>query len=57
MSTPNEVVWIEKKLGNESFLERAPADVVAKERGKLADLQGELGLLESGLERLSEVEG
>jgi valyl-tRNA synthetase len=52
-----DVARIEKKLGNESFLERAPADVVAKERGKLADLQGELGLLESGLERLSEVEG
>jgi hypothetical protein len=31
--------------------------VVAKERGKLDDLHGELGLLQSGLDRLSEVEG
>jgi len=52
-----DVARIEKKLGNESFLERAPAEVVDKERGKLEDLQGELGLLQSGLERLSEVEG
>ncbi|MDG1401255.1 MAG: class I tRNA ligase family protein, partial [Candidatus Binatia bacterium] len=52
-----DVARIEKKLGNESFIERAPAEVVAKERGKLDDLHGELGLLQSGLDRLSEVEG
>ena len=52
-----EVDRIKKKLGNESFLERAPAAVVAKERGKLEELEGELGLLQSGLDRLLEVEG
>ncbi|WP_280569232.1 valine--tRNA ligase [Chromohalobacter sp. 296-RDG] len=30
---------IEKKLGNESFISKAPAEVVEKERGKLADAQ------------------
>ncbi|MCK0716273.1 valine--tRNA ligase [Chromohalobacter sarecensis] len=30
---------IEKKLGNEGFISKAPAEVVEKERGKLADAQ------------------
>ncbi|MEO2167796.1 MAG: valine--tRNA ligase [bacterium] len=46
----------EKKLGNESFLARAPSDVVEKERGKLEELRAEQGLLESALERLAEVD-
>ncbi|CAM3351158.1 valine--tRNA ligase [Halomonas lysinitropha] len=36
---------IEKKLGNESFVAKAPEAVVEKERGKLADLQASRRLL------------
>jgi valyl-tRNA synthetase len=51
-----ELERIEKKLGNESFLARAPSDVVEKERGKLEELRAEQSLLESALERLAEVD-
>ncbi|MCS2610750.1 valine--tRNA ligase [Halomonas dongshanensis] len=37
---------IEKKLGNEGFMAKAPAAVVEKERGKLADFQSAKKLLE-----------
>jgi valyl-tRNA synthetase len=36
---------IEKKLGNESFVAKAPEAVVEKERGKLADFQASRRLL------------
>ncbi|MCL7941942.1 valine--tRNA ligase [Halomonas sp. ATCH28] len=36
---------IEKKLGNESFVAKAPAAVVEKERGKLADFEASRRLL------------
>jgi valyl-tRNA synthetase len=38
-----------KKLANASFVERAPADVVAKERAALAELQGQLKNVEQAL--------
>ena len=41
------ITGLENKLGNEKFVGRAPADVVEKERAKLADAQAELALLES----------
>ena len=40
------ITGLENKLGNEKFVGRAPADVVEKERAKLADAQAELALLE-----------
>ncbi len=42
----------EKKLGNASFVERAPADVVQKERDSLKDLQDQLAAIREVLERL-----
>ncbi|MEL0617417.1 valine--tRNA ligase [Cobetia marina] len=41
------ITGLKNKLGNEKFVGRAPADVVEKERAKLADAQAELALLES----------
>ncbi|MCC6126058.1 MAG: valine--tRNA ligase [Pirellulales bacterium] len=42
----------EKKLGNTNFVDRAPADVVQKERESLADLQSQLAAAKEVLERL-----
>lgn len=43
----------EKKLTNASFVERAPADVVQKERDSLKDLQDQLDAAKSVLESLA----
>jgi valyl-tRNA synthetase len=40
---------VEAKLGNEGFVARAPADVVAKERQKAADATEEITRLEANL--------
>ena len=45
----------EKKLTNASFVERAPADVVQKERDSLKDLQDQLAAAKEVLERLAAV--
>ena len=47
-----EARGVEAKLANESFLSRAPAEIVEKERGKLAELGERRAKLESSLERL-----
>ena len=43
------------KLGNESFTNKAPAAVVAKERARQAELQQELAQLDAQLERLEQL--
>jgi len=43
----------EQKLANESFTSRAPAEVVAKEQQKLAELRDQLGELEQQRERIA----
>jgi valyl-tRNA synthetase len=40
---------IERKLGNAQFVDRAPAEVVAKERQKAADARDELAKLRANL--------
>ena len=47
---------IDKKLGNESFVSKAPAEVVDKERGKRADLEERLATLETQLAELKTLE-
>ncbi len=42
----------EKKLANANFVERAPADVVQKERDSLKELQDQLAAAREVLERL-----
>lgn len=47
------VMGIEKKLGNERFVNNAPAAVVEKERKKLADGKAKIQLLEESLAKLN----
>ena len=44
---------IEGKLGNENFVSRAPAEVVAAEREKLAEAQSQLAAIEAALAKLA----
>ena len=44
--------FLAKKLENPSFVERAPADVVAKEREKLAEFGNKSKLLQESLEKI-----
>jgi len=47
-----DVEFLAKKLENPSFVERAPADVVAKEREKLAEFASKKRVLEESLVRI-----
>ncbi|HEY6839451.1 MAG TPA: valine--tRNA ligase, partial [Geobacteraceae bacterium] len=47
-----DVEFLAKKLENPSFVERAPADVVAKEREKVAEFTTKKRLLEESLEKI-----
>jgi valyl-tRNA synthetase len=47
-----EAERLEKKLGNENFVSRAPAEVVAKEKQKLEDVQTALNNLEEQYEKI-----
>jgi valyl-tRNA synthetase len=47
-----DVEFLAKKLENPSFVERAPAEVVAKEREKLAEFAGKKQVLEESLEKI-----
>jgi valyl-tRNA synthetase len=47
----------QKKLSNQGFLNKAPADVVAKQKEKVADLQVRLDKLSQNLERVSSLRG
>ncbi|PQA42925.1 valine--tRNA ligase [Amnimonas aquatica] len=48
-----EVARVEAKLGNESFVARAPAEVVAKEREKIADNQRAQAALAAQREKIA----
>ncbi len=43
---------VEKKLGNERFVQNAPGEVVSKERQKLADAKNKISVLEGQISRL-----
>jgi valyl-tRNA synthetase len=47
-----ELEGLGRKLGNPSFVEKAPADVVAKDRARLADEEARVGRLEAALRTL-----
>jgi valyl-tRNA synthetase len=48
-----ELARLEKKLGNSAFVDKAPVDVVAKERDKLESQQQALGKLRSQAEHIA----
>ena len=43
---------IEKKLANENFVSRAPAEVVEQQRAKLAEVRGQTAAAEAALQSL-----
>jgi len=47
-----EIETFSKKLENPAFVDRAPADIVAKEREKLAEVTAKKVLLEESLEKI-----
>ena len=47
-----EIEMFSKKLSNPSFVDRAPADVVAKEREKLAEVTSKKQILEESLQKI-----
>ncbi|WP_136526599.1 valine--tRNA ligase [Geomonas ferrireducens] len=47
-----DIEFLSKKLANPSFVERAPADVVEKEREKIAEFENKKKLLEESLEKI-----
>lgn len=51
----NEIKRLSGKLGNEGFVAKAPEDVVAKEREKLAGYQSALANLESQYEKIQQL--
>jgi valyl-tRNA synthetase len=52
-----ELARTQKKLANEAFLSRAPADIVAKEKDKLQRLGGKLNKFQMQLEKLTKLSG
>ncbi len=48
-----EINGLEKRLGNESFVAKAPAEVVAEQRERLAELQGTRDKLSAAREQLA----
>ena len=52
-----ELARTRKKLTNDAFLTRAPADIVAKEKEKLERLRGKLEKLQAQLEKLTKLSG
>ena len=55
VKTVKELTVVEKKLGNEDFISRAPAEVVAKEREKQDALAERLARLRELKERIKKL--
>ncbi|MBW2276725.1 MAG: valine--tRNA ligase [Deltaproteobacteria bacterium] len=51
-----DIAFAEKKLGNDKFVSRAPAEVVAKERERMDEARARLVKIDEALARLDEVE-
>jgi valyl-tRNA synthetase len=53
----SEIARVQTKLSNPAFLERAPGDVVAVEKGRLESFTASLAQLKPQLERLAPQKG
>jgi valyl-tRNA synthetase len=53
--TREDLAKLERKLANQSFVANAPADIVAKDRARVAELEQRTGQLEQQLRRLAEL--
>ncbi len=53
--TEAELARAKSKLTNEKFMANAPEEVVAKERDKVAEMQGKLEKIRAGMARLAEL--
>ncbi|MEE8575014.1 MAG: hypothetical protein V3T30_06335, partial [Thermodesulfobacteriota bacterium] len=47
-----ELARVEKKLANKNFMDKAPPEVVEKERGKVAELTEKIEKINGALERV-----
>jgi valyl-tRNA synthetase len=54
--TTNELAGVQRKLGDPKFIERAPEEVVEKDRDRAAQLEEKRQSLERSLERLRQIE-
>jgi valyl-tRNA synthetase len=52
-----EIEVFSKKLENPAFVDRAPADIVAKEKEKLAEVTGKKAVLEESLDKIRSLKG
>ena len=50
-----EITGLEKRLGNEAFVAKAPAEVVAEQRARLSELQGTQAKLSQAREQLADL--
>jgi valyl-tRNA synthetase len=57
VKTSGELAGTEKKLGNDNFLGKAPADVVEKVKEKHDALEGKLARLKTNLEKIKAIAG
>jgi valyl-tRNA synthetase len=48
-----QITAIDGKLANKNFVDKAPADVVNQQRGKLAELRGQLASVETALMKVA----
>jgi valyl-tRNA synthetase len=53
--TEKERAGVQGRLGNASFVERAPADIVEKERARLKELEDKIARLKTSIERLAKM--
>jgi valyl-tRNA synthetase len=53
--TEKERAGVQGRLGNASFVERAPADIVEKERARLKELEDKIARLKTSIERLQKM--
>lgn len=53
--TEKERAGVQGRLGNASFVERAPADIVEKERARLKELEDKIARLKTSIDRLAKM--